>query len=147
MYPFYLEHRGLKISTTLLRAKSAQGSVASPSTELGKYSMGYSVAKLHRSARRMGKIKSQNSGRILIGEIENYRTGDAKKTLEQERRASNQRNGLWKKPKQGCNGDWQESRVACLEEQKKKNMTNRADLVFPFGSLKSSPPCCDSDQH
>lgn len=113
----------MNVSAPLLRAKSAQGSVASPSTEPGNGGMGYGVAKLHRSARRMEKIRSQNSGRILKGEIENYRTGDAKKTLEQERRVSDQRNGLGKKPKQGCSGDGWESRVVCLEEQKKKNMT------------------------
>lgn len=129
MYPFYVQHSGANVSAPLLGAKSAQGTVASPSTLLGKGGMGYRVAELHRSARRMGKIKSQNSGRILKGEIENYRTGDAKKTLEQERRASDQRNGLGKKPKQGCNGDGQESKVVCLEEQK-------------FSSLKSSLPCC-----
>lgn len=122
MYPFYVQHSGTNVSAPLLGAKSAQGSVASPRTELGKGVRG-------RSARRMGKIKSQNGGRILKGEVENYRTGDAKTTLGQERRVSDQGNGLGKKPKQGCNGDGQESKVVCLEEQK-------------FSSLKSSLPCC-----
>lgn len=95
----------------------------------------------------MGKIKIQNSRRIPKGEIEDYRTGIAKKTLEQESRASDQRNGLGKKTKQGCNGDGQESSAECLEEQRKKNTTNRADLVLLFGSLKASLPCWDSDKH
>lgn len=62
--------------------KSAQGSVASPSTELGKQGVGYRVAKLHRFARRIGKRNSQTVKSILKGEIENYRTGGAKKALE-----------------------------------------------------------------
>lgn len=67
----------------------------------------------------MGKIKNPNSGRILKGEIADYRTGIAKKTLEQESRASDQGNGLGKKTTQGCNGDGQESRAEPLEEQRK----------------------------
>lgn len=51
-----------------------------------------------------GKIKSQTSEGIPKGEPENYRTGDAKKTLEQERRGSEQRNGLGKKPRQAVMG-------------------------------------------
>lgn len=64
----------------------------------------------------MGKI---NSGKTLKWDKGNYRTGDAKQTLERGRRASGWRNGLGKKPRQGCKGDEQESRVVHLEEQKK----------------------------
>lgn len=66
--------------------------------------MGYGGAEPHRSVRRIGKIKSQTSGGIPKGEPENYNTGDAKKTLEQERRESEQRNGLGKKPRQTVMG-------------------------------------------
>lgn len=101
---FLAEHRGVKVSVPLLWARSAQGILASTRTELEKGDLGYGGAELHRLVRRMGKIKSQTSGRIPKGEPENYRTGDAKKTLEQERRGSDQRNGLGKKPKQAVMG-------------------------------------------
>lgn len=98
------EHRGVKVFVPLLWARSAQGILASPRTELGKGYLGYGETDLYRSVRRLGKIKSQTSGRIPKGEPENYRTGDAKKTLEQGRRGSDQRKGLGKKPWQAVMG-------------------------------------------
>lgn len=98
---FLAEHTGVKVPVPLLWARRAQGILASPWAELGKGDLGYGGAELHRSLRRMGKIKSQTSGRIPKGETENYRTGDAKKTSERERRESDQRNGLGKKAKDG----------------------------------------------
>lgn len=68
MYPFYLGCKGLSVSAPLLQAEcSGQGGKAEHRAGEG----GYGVAQLYKSVRRMGKIKSQNCGRILKGEIEN----------------------------------------------------------------------------
>lgn len=138
MYTFYLEHRGCMFLLLSLGQSVFRAVWQAQAQSWGKGLWGSKTAQVC-------KEDGENTVGELRGKLENCRTGDAKKTLKQERRVSEQR--LGKKPKQGCNGDEKESRFVCLEEQKKKNMADRADLVFPFDSLKSSPCCCDSDQH
>lgn len=86
------------------------------------------------------KTKIQNGGRILTREIENHRTGDAKKTLEQEKRESDQRNGLGKRSMQGCNGDGQGAgkQGLCDWNNKRKIRRIGQDLVIPLAVPQTS---------
>lgn len=118
--------QSVSVSALLLGEKSAWGSTvqqccgAVQQAEAQGQGRGYRAAKLQRSARRKTvKTKIQNGGRILTREIENHRTGDAKKTLKQEKRESDQINGLGKRSMQGCNRDGQGSR-ACVSGRTKE---------------------------